>query len=165
MDKRLHNKNFLKYKEGVEKVYKFLNNNKNSYGIATSTKLYHITSKQVVPCKETMEIVEYLGNGCNSYPLFWKEQNGKKLANSIKSLNVPSLCQNKVNKKWNHLSSSKDINKVIWKGSKEHRNCLLQGYYKQRRTSVWLIRLFGTKGLVRLRKHKIMLQLESHLKN
>ena len=94
LNKELHNRNVLMYKEGVEKVYKFLFVKRNPYGVAPVTKLYHITSKQVVPREQTMDIVEFLENIFNSYLSFRKkqfQQKAKKLADSIKGSNVPSF--------------------------------------------------------------------------
>ena len=65
LNKELRNKNILELKEGIENAYIFLNERGNPNGVATATKLYHITSKQVVLCEQTMEIVEFLENGFN----------------------------------------------------------------------------------------------------
>lgn len=94
LNKELHNKNVLMYKEGVEKVYKFLFVKGNPYGVAAVTKSYHITSKQVVPCEQTIDIVQFLESTFNSYHLFRKkqfQQKTEKLADSIKGGSVPNF--------------------------------------------------------------------------
>ena len=101
------------FNESVEKVACFIEQRDNPYTLSLSTKLYHITTGQLVPEEISKRLLNAYEHGKDEYITFRHERyvtKEKKLVDTIKRHNIPPFIP-KADSKSNSSSSAKETAK------------------------------------------------------